>query len=336
MRLTLRLTAWLSLLLCFSCRDDFSLQAPFQDIPVVFAYLDAQDPVHYIRLERAVQAEGGDAGAAAGNPEQLYYGPQAATVTLTNEALNLSLEMERVDGNAVGLPREAGVFATTPNVLYRVSQSDLRLAGGQEATLTVRRPGEPDAVARTTMLPPVTIIRPTTTVRIDDYRRPLLLSWEAGDQAAVFSVRFTFYLREFSTADPSQDRDLELVYELDTRYQPDGENRASGQVRFEVNNEAIYQFIGRSLPVQDGTTRRFDSFDLEIAAAGEEVARLLTLENANAGLTSAQALPRYSNVTNGEGLFTSRTVSTRSGIVLDDASLDSLSNGQYTRALNFR
>ncbi len=333
----MRPTVFCLLLLSFSnCRETFDLEADFEDRPVVFAYLDAEDPVHYVRLERVVQAGGGDAGAAAGNPDQLYYGPAAATVTLTNEALNLSVEMERVDGTDVGLPRQAGVFATTPNILYRAAQSDLRLAGGQEATLTVQRPGEPDVEARTTLLAPVEFIRPSTTARIDDYRRPLLLSWEAGERAAVFNVRFIFHLREFSAADPSQDREVDLVYELDTRYQPDGENRSANQVRFEVNNEAIYQFIGRSLPAQDGTTRRFDSFDLQVAAVGEEVTRLLSLENANAGLTSAQALPRYTNVTNGEGLFTSRTVSTRTGIVLDDASLDSLSNGQYTRALNFR
>ncbi len=334
MRLTLRLFPLLALLL--SCRDDFNLQAPYQDIPVVYAYLNAEAPIHYVRVERAVQSGGGDAGAAAADPEQLYYGLGAATVTLTNRALNLSVELERIDGNSVELVREDGVFARNPNVLYRVPQSEVRLAGGQEAVITVQRAGEPDAVAGTTLLQPLTIIRPTTTARIDDYRRPLLVAWEAGDQAAIFNLRFLFHLREFSTADPSQDRSVDLVYELDARYRPDGENRSSGQVRFEVNNESIYQFIGRSLPATEGITRRFDSFDVQVAAAGEEVARLLTLENANAGLTSAQALPRYSNVTNGEGLVTSRTLTTRTGIVLDDASLDSLSNGSYTRNLNFR
>ena len=336
MRLIFRLLPTVTLLFLLSCREDFSLQAPYQDVPVVFAYLDADAPTHYVRVERAVQSGGGDAGAAAADPEQLFYAPDAATVTLTNTALNLTVELERIDGRTVDAIRDDGVFATSPNILYRVSDSEVRLAAGQDAVITVSRPGEPDAVAQTTLVEPLTIIRPTTTARIDDYRRPLLVSWEAGDHAAVFNVRFIFHLREFSTADPSQDRPVDLTYELDARYQPDGEFRSGGQVRFEVDNEGIYQFIGRSLAPAEGVTRRFDSFDVEVAAAGEEVARLLTLENANAGLTSAQALPRYSNVANGEGVVTSRTRSTRTGIALDEASLDSLSNGRYTRALNFR
>lgn len=319
-----------------SCRDDFSLEADYQDVPVIYAYLDPGEAVQYVRVERALQGQGGDAGAVAADPDKLFYGSEAATVTLTNNQTNQSAVLDRINGSDFGLDRENGVFATDPNILYRLGEGELPLAAGAEITLIVSRPGAPDAVATTTILPAIQIVRPATTARIDDYRRPLLIGVEAQPAAAVFSVEFIFHIREFYASDPDRDRTVDLTYVADPSYRPDGENRAPNQVRFEVDNEAIYRFIGNNLPRVDGVVRRFDDFDLRITAAGEEVARLLTLENANAGLTSAQATPRYSNVLNGEGIVTSRTAAVRPGIMLDDASQDSLRDGSYTRGLNFR
>jgi hypothetical protein len=62
----------------------------------------------------------------------------------------------------------------------------------------------------------------------------------------------------------------------------------------------------------------------------------LDLENSNAGLTSSQSIPRYTNVVGGQGIYTSRTSEDLDGIRFDDGSLDSLREGQYTRQLNFQ
>jgi hypothetical protein len=333
MRLSLYLTVFL---LLASCREEFQLEAEFEDIPVIFAYLDPTEPEQYVRVQRVVQGGGADAGAVAMDAERLFYDPEAATVSLTNLQTRESVELERVDGNELGLEREDGVFAGDPNVLYRLPGPNLNLRPGSPIQISVARDDEFEATAETTLLESIEIIRPTTTVRIDDYRRPLLLSWEAGPNAAVFSVEFIFHIREFYAADPSRDRELNLRYPLDLSYQPGNNDRSGNLIRYEVDNEAVYRFIGDALPVDDGVVRRLDDFDVRITAAGVEVARLLALENANAGLTSSQAVPRYTNVVGGQGIVTSRVSELRGGVLFDDGSLDSLREGRFTQRLNFR
>ena len=326
----------LLLILLAGCREDFSLEADFEDLPVVYAYLDAEDAAHYVRVERTLQAGGGDAGAVAADPGNLYYSAEEATVSLFNATTNRTAMLERVNGEDFGFRREDGPFATSPNVLYRLADDALPLAPGQAVTLTVSRPGEVDAIASTRLLPPLEIVRPTTTARIGDYRRPLTLSWEAEPAVAVFSVEFLFNVQEFDAADPSRDRTVALTYLANGAYRPDGEERSSGQVRFDTDNEAVFRFLGAALTPEDGVVRRLDRFALRITGVGEEVGRLLELRNVNAGLTSSGALPRYSNVSGGQGIVTGRTNDLRTDIQLDDESVDSLREGRYTRALNFR
>jgi hypothetical protein len=323
------------LILLSSCREDFSLEADFQDIPVVFAYLNPTDDVQYARVQRVIQGGGGDAGAAAADADRLYY-PEDVTVRAINERTLEATELERVDGRVLGLEREDGVFAGDPNVLYRFPTAEISLRPGDGVALEVERSENVVARAETTLLEPLEIIRPSAQVRLDDYRRPQLIAWRAGGNAAVFSIQFVFNIREFYSADPARDRTLRVVYTLEEGFRPGEGERSGDQLRYEVNNEDVYRFLGRALPQDDGVVRRLDDFAVQITAAGTEVARLLDLENANAGLTSSQSIPRYTNVVGGQGIYTSRTSEDLDGIRFDDGSLDSLREGQYTRQLNFQ
>ncbi|THH41717.1 DUF4249 family protein [Neolewinella litorea] len=325
----------LPLLFLLSCRDDFNLQGEFRDIPVIYGYLDAAEPVHYLRVERAIAGQQ-DTGAQPGDPEQLYYGAGEATVLLTNLNSQVTVELERIDGATIGILREEGPFAALPNILYRVDDAAVRLRPGDEVEVRVQRAEATDAVASTRMLEPVEILRPSTMARIDDYRRPLLVTWNAPAGAAVYAVQLIFDVQEIYSADPARDRTVSLTYTANAAYRPDGAERNGDQVSFAVDNEAIFRFLGQSLAPAESVTRRLTEFAVRVAAAGPEVGTLLKLADANTGLTGAQPRPRYSNVSGGEGLVTSRSTDRRTGIRLDEGSLDSLRDGRYTGQLGFR
>ncbi|MFT6000210.1 MAG: hypothetical protein ACI81P_002671 [Neolewinella sp.] len=87
---------------------------------------------------------------------------------------------------------------------------------------------------------------------------------------------------------------------------------------------------------ENGVVRRFQSFDVQISAAGQAVLDRRLQENANAGLTSSQTLPPYTNLVGGLGLITSTVSTLREGIVIDGGTIDSLQDGIHTRELGFR
>ena len=82
--------------------------------------------------------------------------------------------------------------------------------------------------------------------------------------------------------------------------------------------------------------RFFDGFDIYVTGAGEELLEFVRVSQANTGITSAQSIPTYTNVSDGLGIFTSRSQVLRSGLQLNSIALDSLREGIFTRDLNFQ
>jgi hypothetical protein len=322
-------------ILLLSCRDDFTLEADFQDIPVAYGFLDAADNRHFIRVEKAFLESGGNAAVNAAIPDSIYYGPEDATVVLENLRTLQSVVMERVNGENFGLNREEGVFATSPNILYSVEDQEVDLRAGDNVRLSISRPGEEDAVAETVLLQELSIRSPGDLIRPANYNRPLIISWIAGPNAVIYDVKMVFNIREFFPADPDRNRDTQLTWTINNAYVPNDQS-GGGQVRFEVNTESIYRFLGENLPEDDNIVRRFDNLDIQVAAGGAEVLDRRRLENANVGVTSSQSLPRYTNLTGGIGMITSQSRGEREGIFFDGEGQDSLRNGQYTRRLNFQ
>jgi len=191
-------------------------------------------------------------------------------------------------------------------------------------------------VATTDLIAPIEISRPTEMVRIDRYTQNLIMSWSKEDGAAVYDITIFFDIREFYPADASRNRDVRLEWPVAVSFVPGPAQTSTSLVRFDVSNEAFYQFLGNNLDSRDDVVRRFLNFDLRISAAGQEVLDRRDLEGANAGLTSSQSLPRYSNLQGGLGTITSNTSTFREDITIDGTSLDTLQNGVYTRDLGFR
>jgi hypothetical protein len=76
--------------------------------------------------------------------------------------------------------------------------------------------------------------------------------------------------------------------------------------------------------------------DVQIAGAGQELIDLLDIIRINAGITSSQSIPKYTNISEGLGIFSSRATALRPNLVLDGVALDSLRIGIHTKNLNFQ
>jgi hypothetical protein len=326
----------LTVLALAGCRNDFSLEADYQDVPVAYAYFNADDDRHFVRVEKAFLESGGNAEAIAGIADSIYYGAENATVILENISRNESREMERVDARDFGRNRADGIFAQSPNIAYTRTDQELLLSGGNKIRLTIQRPGEPDAVAETDLIPELEVIRPGEMVRVDDYPRPVAIVWSKEDGAAIYDITVFFTIRELYPSDPSRNRTVRLEWPVVSGFVPGPEQNSTNRVNYDIQSESFYQFIGGALEEDSDVTRRFQFFDVQVAAAGQEVLDRRNLENANAGITSSQSLPRYSNLLGGLGLVTSNTSSLKEGIQFDSGSLDSLEGGIYTRDLGFR
>lgn len=320
-----------------SCSTEVDLEAEWEDIPVVYAFLSLQDTAHYVRVQKVFLEPDGNALQIAQNTDSIYY--QNAAVEMTNIRTGETFLMERVDGADEGYPKEEGVFANAPNVLYKVKADEINFQGGDSVRLAINS-GEftEPSFAVTRVLGKIDTSRnPSPSQRIGRlrYNTNLTVTWIPSEEAELFDI--TFIIRYRESADPSTpsefvEKSLEWpIAKGITRSNPD-----RGRENFMIRGEAFYQFVSLNIPPSDGEIRLLDGIDLRITAGGVEMLELVELSQANIGITSAQSIPVYSNVEGGLGVFTSRYQLERTNIQLTQEALDTLQDGIYTRDLNFK
>ncbi|MFK7810799.1 MAG: hypothetical protein AB8F74_23530, partial [Saprospiraceae bacterium] len=148
-RILLVLAVFSSLFYWSSCSNDFELIADWKDIPVVYALLNTTDTAHYVRVEKAFLDPETSALVLAQRPDSIYY--PNATVKLVRTSDNREFLLTKVDGNNEGLQREEGIFADSPNWLYKMKPSGVdTLAPDTEYQIIVKRDEDSEPVTGTT------------------------------------------------------------------------------------------------------------------------------------------------------------------------------------------
>lgn len=332
----IHLTATICTLIIFSaCTTDFEVTAPWKDIPVVYGFLDPQDSAHYLRVEKAFLDPDGDARQIAEIADSLYYGDEVA-VQLENLATGDVFTLEKVDGALEGFPREEGAFAESPNYLYKIDNSAINLEGGEELRLIINRGDDQDAVtAETKVLSPIVPVESSPPNELTlRYTRFARVSWNFGEEAQIFDVRMIINYRESDPDNPTQFNDKSITWILADEMLRESQSQTRQSINF--LGEDFYRFIGAEIDDQVNLIRIFKDIDIIITGAGQEFVDFLEITRANSGITSSQVIPVYTNLSEGRGIFTSRTSTVRTGITLTQISLDLLKDGIHTQNLNFQ
>jgi hypothetical protein len=318
-----------------SCNDDLDLVTDWKEIPVVWGFLNASDTAQYIRIEKAfIDGETG-ADILAKNPDSLYF--QDINVQLVNESNGQIFQLQRVDGNLEGYPREPGFFADSPNYLYKLPtpENSQIINADQNYRLEIR--DNQDRLITSATTPAVGVYEmsetfPMPVVRIL-YSSNLRIQWKSTEQSAWFyDLDLVMYIDEYEIADPTNRELKKLTWKLERGKLRGNSGANISSVRPGVD---FYKFIAGQLDADPLKGRRFLSMDIVVDAGAKAISDFLSVGSANAGITGAEFVPSFSNIDNGVGLFSSRTRLVASGYTVDVTTRDSLRSGIYTQDLNF-
>lgn len=323
----------LSALTFISCDQDIDLTADWKDIPIVYGLLNAADTAHYIRVEKAFQDQDGNAFLAAQEPDSLYYAN--AAVRLLNLTTGKEAVLQKVDGTAEGYPREGGDFAQVPNYLYKVRKSDFPIAGGDEVRFILERGDQFDAVTAECLI--LDDIVPqgglTTGAKLDfPTNRDVSFRWRAGEEARIFDLSLIIHYDEKLGNDPNVQQ-KQLVWHITKNLK---KSDSSPIITAKVFGLEFYNFMADHIEVIPNATRLLTGMDLVIKGGGEAVEQYITIALANTGITSAQDIPVYTNISEGLGIFTSVVETTVNGLTLTADSDNYLRTSEITQSLNFQ
>ena len=315
-----------------SCNQDIDLTADWENIPIVYGLLNQADTAHYIRVEKAFQDQNGNAFLAALEPDSIYYAN--ATVRLLNLTTGKQATLQKVDGAAEGYPRDSGDFAQFPNYLYKVRKNDFVLEGGDEVRFILERGDNfPEVNSDCIILSDIVSQSHTSGSKIDfPEDRDVTFRWRAGEEARIFDLSLIIHYEEKRFGDPNV-----KAYELEWNMAKNVKRSTGTEViSTKVFGLEFYKFLAEEIESIPDATRVLTGMDLVITGGGEAVEQYISIALANTGITSAQEIPVYSNLSEGRGIFTSIVKTTVSDLLLSNDSETYLQNSDLTQGLNFQ
>jgi len=312
-------------LLIFACSEDFVLTEPWKDIPVVYGLINRVDSAQYIRVEKLFVDEDIPAVEMAKIADSIYY--QNVKVSLINLNSKREVALVKVDGTSEGYVRNPGPFVQVPNFLYKLKTTQLPMSGGDSILLKIDRgDGKTLITSRIQLVRDFDFTSPPSTNREVQFKPefPQTFSWQKPKSSQIFDFDIVIVIQETNTVSGSV-----LVKPL--RWVLKKGDLANSVT---VGGLQFYNFLKENLVVDPALKREVLRLDFMVRAGGPEVYDFNTIVNANTGITASQEIPRYSNMSEGFGLFSSIHRTERSfGISLETKSL--LRTVDQTRLLGF-
>ena len=257
-----------------------------------------------IRVEKAFAGEDLNAFDGAQEEDSIYY--KNAVVRLVNTESGQSYIMERVNGTDVGIVRDEGDFLKDPNVLYRAITGDLDFQGGETIRLEIERGDNlPLVEAETDVLSRIELRRPEAGESVNFTFSDFSVQLIVGEETQIMGLLMDIYIKETNINDPSDVRIVTIPWRMSNGYLRDG----TSQFQFpkNISGKSFYTTIASNLDASLPVRREFISFDITVEGGGKEILEYRRIAQANTGLTGAEELPLYSNISEGGiGIFSSK------------------------------
>lgn len=334
----------LAAVLLQNCSTDFDLNTDYQETPVIFALLNASSSTQYIRINRTFLNDTVDAFTLAQDPTQIYYGDelQAHIEEYNGLTYVASYPLERVDGDTLGLPKQEGLFANMPNILYRL---DVPLQPSYNYKVVAQNTESGKYVsAQTDVVDSFASIRPNdgsifpqnfSVVPGGTYQ----LQWKAAQDAVFYELTLRFHYREGIYSESGDSIQFTGGGTLDWVFNKSfvSSVTAGTTLSYDVDGTTFFSFIRDNFPPVDNPDyiRVADSVQFIIDAGGEALYNYYLFNNSSLGITEGEVLDAYTNVNGGLGIVSSRYHRIGKTYPFSIQTRDSIACGTLTQGHNF-
>ena len=318
-----------------SCSNDFELTENWKDIPVVYGLLDQSDSVQYIRVEKAFLDESTSALILAQNPDSIFYQDISVELQETpigGAGVGAVYLLDRVDANLEGYAKEDGIFASSPNYVYKLDEP---LKENALYRLIINNNATDETVTATTRIAEdFELFSPLegSTLRMEPGSR-LTFQWRTQPNSSFFDIALRIHYAEAPFNDPTNRTFKSIDWRVATRVKP---STSTDLVLVRTETKNFYTFMQASLDVDPNIVRTFINADVVVNAGGEDLLKYIEIGLANSGITGSETLPTYTNLSEGFGIFSTRYTKIVPAYNFSADAKDSLKAGQYTRELNFQ
>ncbi|HHH54483.1 MAG TPA: DUF4249 family protein, partial [Bacteroidetes bacterium] len=239
-----------------SCSNDIDLNEKWKEIPITYGILNPDDTAQYIRIEKGFIDSVRSALEIAKIPDSLYFNNLEVKLISTKDSQEYLLN--QIDGNLDNHVRDTGVFANTPNYLYKIRTDDIDLVPAEKYSLVALKDNGDTLTSSTISLVndiniylPFSTEKPVNLIYISNFN----INWEGGDSKGYFDLFIKFHIKEKDTAGSNSWEKNDYVWRVDTRIE---------QPKYRIEGKRFYEFLKDNLDENPDIIRKFLGFDIII------------------------------------------------------------------------
>lgn len=307
-----------------SCNPEIDLTAEYKDIPVVYGLLNRDEPMQYIRIQKAFLLNG-NVLDAANVADSNKYDPSDLLVRIV--AVD---PLTGEDGDTIHFTHRPE-YLTQPGAVF--PQNSAMLYASNEKPQAPKWRLEVENVKRNTVTTAETNIvygmkwiKPNGSGFVP-FTGAYTLMWTANASAAIYQPEITFRWMEVDSITGASRPDSLIWALIIQEATPD---YAANMLTIQEND--FFKYVGAKVPVKHGVKRVIGSLSFKIMGGTKELGRYIDATKPSIGLI--QEKPAYTNIQGGLGIFSSRAKATVN-MEMTLASRQMLVSGVYTSRLNF-
>ncbi|MEI7596158.1 MAG: hypothetical protein WCK02_10460 [Bacteroidota bacterium] len=327
-----------------SCSTDVDLNSDWKETPIVFGLLEPQNDVQYIRINKSFL---GSADA--------YQMAQVADSSNYPYKLDVSVQ-KVINGNVVktyyldtvtkpGMGE--GIFANDKNLVYffNTPLTSDPINTDAEYRLLIKNPvtglevNSKTTIAKKAELskPYINLSSPQISFYTYNGYSEIEFEWLSSLNARIFQLYLRFNYVEYH---PGSNDSVQKYFDLNLGQFKAPSSNGGFKISTKLNGQSFYDLLSDNIAIDPSIRRKIgrlsnpqDQIDIMIYAAGDD---LSTYMEVNAPSNSiVQDKPNFSNIGNGLGLFSSRTLKTIPNVRLKTESYLHLKSYEKTEVLNF-
>lgn len=334
----------LSLLaLAQSCKTDFDINAPYDDIPVVFGVLDQTVDTQYVKINKTYLGTGDNTTYASINDSILFQNLSATIDEKLNGSITNSYNLEELWVKNI----DEGIFNTdSQKVYYFVPSGGLNTDATYKLTVNIDE-GRKTVSAQTGLVGSLDFV---STFKIAAHAglslanangsyNTIPVKWTSATGASKYETGMTMYFDEYNQNEV-EEKSISWSLGKSTSLTLNGGEEMSK----EITGDGFYQIVAAKLKDYENeanvTKRVFTRVEYFLVAAGEDLSTYIGVNEPSNSIVSDR--PTFTNINGGLGIFSSRT-----NIVMKEylagfpfqlsyISLQELYSGQYTGNLKFQ
>jgi hypothetical protein len=321
----------LILLFLNSCKKDFSVNAEWKDITIVYGLISQNDSVHYLKITKAFLGPGNALSYATISDSSNYH-PGELSVRLDEyESATHMLRSIPFDTATIHTKEPGDSVFYFPDQFVFKSNAKLKQAYIYKLIIHNNTTGK-EITSQTSLVNNFSVSQP------DDYTRPVFytgenstVEWLSAKGGKRYQLVIRFHYSEKHPSDISWNKKyidwLAFSGEL-SRTTVGGES----MVRT-ISGGAFYSLLAANIPVDPSLTRNAGLIDYIFSVAADDLNTYMEVTEPSSSVV--QYRPPFTNITNGIGLFSSRFVNSIDSLRLGENMVDSIRSNPKTANLGF-